>query len=80
MPYIPQNVPSDPAQLPGFFMAELENIARAINAPTVKLDLLSVAPARPRDGMVAMADGTNWNPGSGAGFYGYRAGSWRFLG
>lgn len=42
---------------------------------------LSVSPKKPRDGMVVMADGVNWNPsGSGAGYYGYRAGSWRFLG
>jgi hypothetical protein len=27
-----------------------------------------------------LADGTSWNPGSGGGFYGYRAGAWRFLG
>lgn len=80
MAYIPRNVPQDPAQLPGFFMAELENIARSINTPFATLEMLYVAPTRPRDGMVALADGTNWNPGSGAGFYGYRAGSWRFLG
>ena len=80
MPYTPQNVPQDPAQLPGFLMVELENISRAVNASTWKLDPLSVAPPKPRDGLVALADGTNWNPGSGAGFYGYRAGAWRFLG
>lgn len=80
MAYTPQNVPQDPAQLPVFFMAELENIARAINTPTLRLEMLYVAPTRPRDGMVVLADGTSFNPGSGAGFYGYRAGSWRFLG
>lgn len=80
MAYIPRNVPQDPAQLPGFFMAELENISRAINASTLKLETLYVAPPKPRDGDLALADGTSWNPGSGAGFYGYRAGSWRFLG
>lgn len=80
MTYTPRNVPQDPAQLPGFFMAELENIARSINTPTLRLEMLYVAPKKPRDGDLALADGTSWNPGSGAGFYGYRAGSWRFLG
>jgi hypothetical protein len=30
---------------------------------------LAVAPDRPRAGMVAYANGTNWNPGNGAGLY-----------
>lgn len=38
------------------------------------------APEKPQDGMVLKADGAHWNPGSGAGFYGYSAGAWRFLG
>jgi hypothetical protein len=80
MAYKPRNVPNDPAQLPGFFMVELENVARAINRPTSKLEMLYVAPPKPQDGDLALADGTSWNPGSGAGFYGYRAGAWRFLG
>lgn len=33
----------------------------------------------PRDGMIKLADGTNWDPGQGAGFYGYRAGGWHKL-
>jgi hypothetical protein len=80
MAYIPRNVPQDPAQLPGFFMAELENIARSINTPIQRLEPLYVAPTRPRDGDLVLADGTSWNPGSGGGVYCYRAGSWRFLG
>lgn len=46
----------------------------------IQLVETNVAPAKPRTGMVVLADGTNWNPGSGAGFYGYRGGSWRLLG
>ena len=61
---------------------ELQDISDAMQSPNEFLLLtpLSVAPKKPRDGVVVMADGTSWNPGSGAGFYGYRAGSWRFLG
>ena len=45
-----------------------------------QLDTTTVAPAKPREGMIRLADGTLWNPGSGSGFYGYRAGAWRLLG
>jgi hypothetical protein len=33
-------------------------------------------PEKPQEGMMVLADGTDWNPGSGAGFYGYRGGAW----
>lgn len=81
MPYRPQNVPQDQAQLPGFLRQELENISRGFNRlPFLQLDTTYVAPDKPQEGQVYLADGTNWNPGSGGGFYGYRAGAWRFLG
>ena len=36
-----------------------------------------VAPPKPRDGMIAYADGTNWNPAAaGEGFHGYENGAW----
>lgn len=38
-----------------------------------------VAPAKPREGMVRFADGTDWNPGSGRGLYSYVSGSWAKL-
>ena len=43
------------------------------------LEILSVAPAKPRDGMLALADGTNWNPGAGKGMYVYLTGVWTKL-
>jgi hypothetical protein len=46
----------------------------------ILLPELNVAPEKPREGMVVLADGTNWNPGSGAGFYGYYSGAWNKLG
>ena len=80
MAYIPMQVPQDPAQLPGFLLQELPNIARATSVQTAQLAELNKPPDKPRTGMIALADGTNWNPGSGSGFYGFRAGAWRFLG
>ena len=41
---------------------------------------LHVEPARPQEGLIVRADGTDWDPGSGAGFYGYNGGAWTFLG
>lgn len=80
MAYIPRIPPNDPALLPGFLLQELQNIARSMDTSIVTLQQLNKAPAKPAVGMVALADGTNWNPGSGSGFYGYRAGGWKFLG
>ena len=38
-----------------------------------------VAPTKPREGMLVYADGTDWNPGSGAGYYVYYAGAWHAM-
>ena len=40
----------------------------------------NVVPPKLIEGMVVFADGTNWNPGSGIGFYGYHSGAWNKLG
>lgn len=78
--YTPRQIPQG-SDLGAFFTQELQNIAKAVNTPqSLRLPMLYAAPQNPRDGDVVLADGTVWNPGSGAGFYGYRAGAWRFLG
>lgn len=41
---------------------------------------LYAAPSKTFEGMIVLADGATWNPGAGAGFYGYRNGAWQFLG
>lgn len=38
-----------------------------------------VEPARPRDGMLVYADGTNWDPGAGEGIYAYFGSTWNSL-
>ena len=38
-----------------------------------------VEPFRPREGYVVYADGTEWNPGSGAGLYYYDGSAWVFI-
>lgn len=82
--YSPGNPPSENSQMSEVLNAiygELRTIAGCINgASPVQSDVLNVEPSKPRDGMIVAADGTNWNPGGGAGFYGRTAGAWVKLG
>ena len=55
---------------------ELKRIADMINQDTIFSEPLNAAPAKPENGIIAYADGTDWNPGSGEGFYGYENGAW----
>lgn len=60
---------------------ELNRIEQALeNQDIVRLTELHAEPIRPRLGMVVLADGSDWDPGSGAGFYGYYGGVWVKLG
>jgi hypothetical protein len=63
--------PQDPAQVPGFLRQELPAIEQAANRadPLAELIYLHAEPPRMRKGMLVLANGTNWNPGSGAGLY-----------
>lgn len=59
---------------------ELEAIAMEFQeVQYVRLTELHVAPEKPRDGDIVYADGTDWDPGSGEGFYGREGGSWTKL-
>ena len=60
---------------------ELQRVAESFSEiEEILLVELNSEPDKPRNGMIVLADGTNWNPGAGAGFYGRRAGSWFKLG
>lgn len=74
--YIPGNV-ADPQM-----QEELYKIAMAMETadPFFTLETLYAAPKKYREGTIVKADGTTWNPGSGAGVYCYRSAAWRFLG
>lgn len=63
------DVPNDPALLPGFLRDMQRAIEQAAAAPTASLPYLHAAPARSQPGDLALADGTDWNPGAGAGLY-----------
>ena len=50
------------------------------NLDTFRLEPTHVDPAKPRDGDIRYADGTNWNPGSGGeGIYAYFNNTWNKL-
>ncbi len=80
--YVPGFVPNKPEELPGFLGREFAEVSRSMQEaqPALLIGTMYAAPKKVMDGMIVLADGTNWNPGSGAGYYGYRAGAWRFLG
>lgn len=59
---------------------ELEEVSKSFQLQDfVRLKQTHVAPAKPRDGYIYYADGTNWNPGSGEGIYAYYNASWNKL-
>jgi hypothetical protein len=79
MSYLPLPVPSRPEELPKYLRGELSRISQLWGSPT-KYILLAPSyaePAKRTEGMVAFADGTTWNPGSGGGTYQLRSGTWQ---
>lgn len=79
--YTPGVAPSDTDQLRRFLEDELKKIAAVISLLAAgHIDKTYAAPAKPRDGDIRYADGTTWNPGSGAGVYVYKTSSWVLLG
>ena len=77
MSYTPKNPPQNDEDLQDWVWGEFQQIGNELAAPFTELH---VEPTRPRAGLVVLADGTDWDPGSGAGFYGYYAGAWHKLG
>lgn len=78
----PMPLPRDPALLAAAVEQEFRRLALQMAEPAdyAFLKTLYAEPARPRDGMLVKADGTTWNPGSGAGVYVFRGSAWHFLG
>jgi len=77
---IPAPPSTDVPDLLNWADQEFNAIEKAQYEQTV-VDLRQVSrePVRPREGMIIVADGTNWNPGSGEGPYIYQNGVWRLL-
>ena len=68
-------------ELHSFLVDEFARIQTALNGlADGYLEAVTVAPAKPRDGMLRRADGVSWDPGSGAGVYCYYGANWHYLG
>lgn len=79
MAYRVGNIPSD---APAWLVRELRAIQESQQA---EVDghvyrTLYAEPSRLKEGLTVKADGTTWDPGSGAGLYQYRASAWVKLG
>lgn len=81
MAYFPELPPGDSARLTEYVRNELTRLALELERqqPLLRLAQTNVAPDKPRAGDLRYADGTNWNPGSGAGIYWYDGASWTKL-
>jgi hypothetical protein len=74
-----QATPSDQPSLIRYLFRELTRIGQAFDTITPNAPTLNVAPVRPQEGDMVIADGTNWNPGSGNGLYIYLNSTWTFI-
>lgn len=68
-------------ELGRYLFTELRAIANALQARVdlIEMNTLHKEPILPRSNettVVVQADGTDWNPGAGAGLYAYESGAW----
>lgn len=84
MAWTPLSPPSEPGQLAEYLARELSRLSIDLVASRdfFQLNERNSAPTKPKHGMIVLADGTNWNPGSGKGIYWYDSAgpTWEFLG
>lgn len=74
---------ADKDQLREYLRTELQALATVLNeldSYSLKFDELHAEPARRFTGLTVLADGTDWNPGSGAGVYTFYGAAWHKLG
>lgn len=72
VPYTPAgHLPADAKQLVAAMLNELAALKRGLEAAWDYSEqrYRAAEPARMRAGMLVLADGVNWNPGSGEGMY-----------
>lgn len=80
--YQPNQVPNEIGALPMFLRDELDRLAAVVRLlASGHLDPVYTPPLKPRFGDLVLADGTQWDPGSGEGVYRFTStGTWAFLG
>lgn len=60
---------------------ELDGIASMLKVlADGEIDVSYAAPTRVKDGLIRLADGVDWNPGSGPGMYYFLNGAWHHMG
>lgn len=75
--YTPSSPPQDEEGFRKWVSAELLRVGAAVyNASVVPTYYQE---PRPEEGLLAIADGTSWNPGAGAGLYIYLNSAWTFI-
>lgn len=75
--YYPQPTPASNVDFSTYVSRELANISTAVNsADYLTMEVSYVAPTRVTVGEIRYADGSTWNPGSGAGLYVYDGAGW----
>ena len=74
-------VPREAEEVPAYLERLLPELQAALVALRAgSLEELNEEPERLYTGLVALADGTNWNPGAGQGVYCYYNSGWNKLG
>lgn len=66
-----------------WMVRELRRIADSLRRPTAEgivLQQLHAEPGKVETGLTVLADGSDWNPGSGQGVYTYYNSQWNKLG
>jgi len=81
--YEPTSIPSDaPPGIRSWLSQQFRRVADSLRAPEVnglRFSILTAPPATFQNGDLVFADGTNWNPGGGAGLYQRVGGAWSKL-
>jgi hypothetical protein len=78
MSYYPEPAPGNPAELPEYIERELRRVGDAISQSLNPVEL-HAEPDKLTSPMIRFADGTDWDPGSGAGLYFYDGSTWTKL-
>ena len=78
MKYIPTNY-ADTESLIFKLNSEAQRLALIINNLSPITQTFHVEPPETQNGYQAIADGTDWNPGSGNGLYIYYNGAWHLI-
>ncbi len=75
--YDPGPIPENTEDLGVYVVKEVKRIGSILfNQSVMRLEETNTAPAKPRDGDIRYADGSNWNPGAGTGIYWFDGSSW----